>query len=89
MNKQALEEDLACFTKKFTQDFSISTPVNVLWNGFRQMHWAYWYICSFRTDNLVKQVAMHHDICNISRRKKSTFNKADVTKKQAQLFKAS
>ena len=35
-NKQAMEEDLTKFTEKFTKDFFTFTPVNVLWNGFRQ-----------------------------------------------------
>ena len=35
-NKQDMEEDLAKFTEKFTKYFFTSTPVSVLWNGFRQ-----------------------------------------------------
>ena len=35
-NKQDMEEDLTKFTENFTKDFSTSTPVNMLWNCFKQ-----------------------------------------------------
>ena len=35
-HKQTMDEDLTRFTEIFTKDFSTSTPVNKIWNSFKQ-----------------------------------------------------
>ena len=88
-NKQAMEENLAKLTEKFTKDIPTSTPVNVLWNGFRER-------CIESVDTFVpykltsmrfSQAWRNRGIRRFSRRKKRSFRKAHATTKQADLYR--
>ena len=80
-----MEEDLTKFTEKFTKHFSTSTPVNMLWNCFKQkcIKSIDTFVPSKMTSTRFSQAWCNHAIRRLSRKKKRVFKKACATKKQS------